>query len=88
LPRDAIRREGWAGTQDQPLDRVGDVLGRDVVVAAVDAQLVRLEQHVRVGAAGRWLEAVRGELDQEPERIPEVVTWWRPWVWMRRIARS
>ena len=47
------------------------VLG-DVVIAALDAKLVRLEQNVRVGVAERRLEAIRGELDQEAERILEV----------------
>ena len=44
----------------------------DVVVAALDAELVRLEQHVGVGEAERRLEAVRRELDQQPERVLEV----------------
>src|SRR4051794_11125692 len=44
----------------------------DVVVAALDAQPVRLEQDVRVRVAVRRLEAVRRELDQEPERFLEV----------------
>jgi hypothetical protein len=47
------------------------VLLADVVVAPLHTELVRLEQHVGVGEAERRLEAVRGELDQEPERILE-----------------
>ena len=54
------------------LDRVGDVDPLDVVVAARDAQAVGLEQDRGVGRAGRRLEAVRGELDQQPERVGEV----------------
>ena len=57
---------------DERLDRVGEVLLRDVVVAALDAKLVRLEQHVGVRVAERRLEAVRRELDQEAERVLEV----------------
>src|SRR5215218_8820891 len=48
------------------------MLLRDVVVVSLDAQLVRLEQHVGVRVAERRLEAVRRELDQQPERILEV----------------
>ena len=48
------------------------MLAVDVVVAALDAQLVRLEQHVGVREAGGRLEAIRGELDQQPERVREV----------------
>src|SRR5215471_6622724 len=48
------------------------MLLRDVVVAALDSELVRLEQDVRMPAAGRRLEAIRGELDQQAERILEV----------------
>ncbi len=44
----------------------------DVVVAAGDADLVRLEQHVGVREPVRRLEPVRGELDQQPERVLEV----------------
>src|SRR4051794_5370776 len=48
------------------------MLLRDVVVVALDAELVRLEQHVRVRVSERRLEAVRRELDQQAERILEV----------------
>ena len=44
----------------------------DVVRAAPDAQPVRLEQHVCVRGADRRLEAVRGQLDEQPERVLEV----------------
>ena len=44
----------------------------DVAVAARDAQLVSLEQHVGVRAPERRLEPVRRQLDQEPERIGEI----------------
>src|SRR5829696_313889 len=45
---------------------------RDVVVAALHAQVMRPHQHVGVGVAGRRLEAIGGELDQQPERVLEV----------------
>ncbi len=44
----------------------------DVVVAARDAKLVRLEQHIGMGVAERRLEAIRRELDREAERVVEV----------------
>src|SRR5262245_15667121 len=44
----------------------------DVRVVPRDPELVRLEQHIGVRVADRRLEAVRGELDQQPERILEV----------------
>src|SRR4051794_5340579 len=48
------------------------MLLRDVVVVALDPELVRLEQHVGVREPERRLEAVRRELDQQAERIFEV----------------
>src|SRR5262245_12943792 len=48
------------------------MLAVDVVVACIDAELVRLEQNVGVRVPERWLEAVRRELDQEAERVLEV----------------
>ena len=45
------------------------MLLRDVVVAAVHPQPVRLEQHVGVRVAGRRLEAVGRELDQQAQRV-------------------
>src|SRR3954470_8932333 len=48
------------------------MLLRDVVVVALDAELVRLEQHVGVREPERRLEAIRRELDQQAERILEV----------------
>ena len=44
----------------------------DVVVAALGAELVRLEQHLAVAEAGGRHEAVGRELDQQPERVGEV----------------
>ena len=67
--RRAVVGERLARARDERLDRVGEVDPVDVVVAALDAQPVRLEQHVGVGVAGRRLEAVGGELDQQPERV-------------------
>ena len=57
---------------DEQLDRVREVALVDVVVAALDAQPVRLEKHVRVRVAERRLEPVRRELDEEAERVVEV----------------
>ncbi len=70
--RGAVVRERRPRTLDQELDRICEVVLGDVVIAALDAKLVRLEQNVRVGVAERRLEAIRGELDQEAERILEV----------------
>src|SRR3954470_10207751 len=44
----------------------------DVVVVALDAELVRLEQHVGMRVAERRLEPVRRELDEQAQRILEV----------------
>src|SRR5436190_4920761 len=54
------------------LDRVGKVALRDVVVPPLDAEPVRLEQHLGVRHPVGRLEAVRRELDQQAERILEV----------------
>ena len=43
-----------------------------MVVAALHAQVVGAEEHVDVRAARRRLEAVRRQLDQQPERVVEV----------------
>ncbi len=53
-----------AGTRDETLDRVGEVLRHDVVVAALGAEEVRFEHHVGVRVADRRLEAVGRELDR------------------------
>src|SRR5262249_10346175 len=58
--------------RDEQLDRIREVRLVDVVVAALDAQLVRLEEDVGVRVAEGRLESIRGELDQEPERVVEV----------------
>ena len=42
------------------------------MVAARDADPVRLEQHPAVGEALRRLEPIRGQLDRESERVVEV----------------
>ena len=57
---------------DERLDRVREVDRGDVVVAALHADPVRLQQHACVRVARRRLEAVGGQLDQEPERVLEV----------------
>src|SRR4051794_19992024 len=44
----------------------------DRAIAPLDADAVRLEQHVGVGGALRGLKAVGGELNQQPERVGEV----------------
>src|SRR4051795_12797120 len=64
--RRSVVRERRARPRDERLDRVREVALRDVVVAAVDAQLVRLEQHLRVRVRIRRLEAVGRQLDQQP----------------------
>src|SRR3954466_11992379 len=53
-----VVREGAARALDEALDRVRQVHPVDVVVAALDPQPVRLEQHVGVREAVRRLEAV------------------------------
>src|SRR5947208_3571812 len=45
---------------------------RDIVVAALEPDPMRFLEHVRMGDAGRWLEAVGGKLDQETQRIIEI----------------
>ena len=57
---------------DEILDRIGEVDLRDVVVAAGEPKPVGVEEDLRVGEAGRRLEAVRRQLDREPERVVEV----------------
>ena len=44
----------------------------DRAVAARDAQMVRLVQHVGAGEAGGSLELPAGELDQQAERVLEI----------------
>src|SRR5215216_615497 len=68
----AVVRQRLAGALGHAPDRVGEVDTIDVVVAALDPQLVRLQQHLGVRIALGRLEAVGGELDQEPERVLEV----------------
>src|SRR4051794_4257089 len=72
IPRRSVLRQRRPRSRDERLDGVREVQRRDVVVAALDAELVGLEQHLGVGVAVRWLEAVRGELDQQAERVLEV----------------
>src|SRR3954467_9098051 len=57
---------------DQLLDGVREVLAVDVVVAPLEPDAVRLEQHVGVRVVQRRLEAVRRELDEQAERVLEV----------------
>src|SRR4051795_8933274 len=63
--------EGALRAFDEALDRVGEVDRRDVVVAALDTEPVGLEQHVGVGVAGRRVEAVGGELNEQAEGVGE-----------------
>ena len=70
--RRAVGGQRRARARDEQLDRVGEMLLRDVVVATLGPELVRLEQHVRVRVAVRRLEAIRRELDQQAERVVEV----------------
>src|ERR1700751_190300 len=48
------------------------MLAADVVVPALDAEPVRLKEYLCVRTALGRLEAVRGELDQQAERVAEV----------------
>src|SRR5919198_565533 len=70
--RRSVVRERPPRSSHKRLDGVGQVDLLDVAVAAGDADPVRLEQDVRMREARRRLEPVRGELDQEPQRIGEV----------------
>src|SRR5689334_5439571 len=67
-----ILRERLLGSHHQRLDRVGEMDLRDVVVAPLGPDPVRLEQDVGVGVPGRGNEAIGRELDEQPERILEV----------------
>ena len=68
----AVLGQRLARAGDELLDRVGQMHARDVVVAPLDAEPVRLQEDVCVRVARRRLEPVRRELDQQPERIGEV----------------
>src|ERR1700694_3257247 len=68
----AIVGEGLARARGEMLDRIGEMHRRDVVVAILRTDLVRLEQHIGVRVSGRWLKAVGGKLDEQPERVGEV----------------
>src|SRR5579872_1619690 len=72
LLRRAVGGQRTARALDQRLDGIGEVDLIDVVVAAGDSDLVRLEQDIDVVVAGRRLEAIRRELDQETEGVLEI----------------
>src|SRR3954451_18951489 len=72
IPRRSVLRQRRPRSRGERLDGVRQVQRRDVVVAALHAQLVRFEQHVGVRVAARRLEAVGGELDQQAQRVLEV----------------
>jgi hypothetical protein len=59
-------------SESEARDRFGEVHRVDVMIIALDADLVRLEQDVRVCEPMGRLEAIRRELDQQSERILEV----------------
>jgi hypothetical protein len=69
--RQRQREPGHCGSRafDEKLDGVGEMFFLDVVVAARDAEAVRLDHHVGVAAAFGRLETVGGEFDQQPERV-------------------
>src|ERR1041384_8628156 len=67
-----VVRERLARARHEALDGIGEVLAADVVVAALDAEAVRLQQDLRVRVPRRRLEAVGGELDQQAQRVVEV----------------
>ena len=58
--------------RQQQLDRVGQVLVGDVVVAAAHPQRVRLHQHVDVTEPLRRFELIAGQFDLQAIRIAEV----------------
>src|SRR5215207_2089209 len=66
------RRGPFGSPSHQCLDRVGEVHRRDVVVPSLGPDPVRLRQDLGVRVAVRRLEAIRGQFDQEPERVLEV----------------
>src|SRR3954468_15444981 len=72
IGRRAVVGQRRARAPDQLFDGVREMLAVDVVVAALEAEPVGLEQDVGVRVTERRLEPVRGELDQEPERVLEV----------------
>src|SRR3954451_3780972 len=57
---------------DELLQRVRQVLAVDVVVPALGPDAMGLQQHVGVRVPERRLEAVRRQLDQQPQRVLEV----------------
>src|SRR5689334_19916572 len=67
--RGAVGGEGFLRAGHERLDGVSHVDALDVIVAPLHAESVRLEQHGGMGGAGGRLEAVRRELDQQPERV-------------------
>ena len=72
LPSDLLRdRQARPGRQQQ-LDRIGEVLVGDVMVAALDAQEVGLHQHIDGAEAFGGFELVARELDLEAVGIVEI----------------
>src|SRR5215207_103331 len=65
------RRGPFGSPSHQCLDRVGEVHRRDLVVPSLGPDPVRLRQDLGVRVAVRRLEAIRGQLDQQPERVLE-----------------
>src|SRR4051794_36760239 len=70
--RGSVVRERFPRSPDEHFERVRQVRPVDVVVAALHADPVRLEQDVPVGVAERGLEAIGRELDQQAQRVLEV----------------
>jgi hypothetical protein len=68
----AVGRQAARRAQHEQLDGVGDMRFHDRAVAARDAQMMRLVQHVAAVEAGRRVELPARKLDQQTERILEI----------------
>src|SRR4029079_11246702 len=60
------------GLQGELLDGIGEMLIGDVIGALGEPYLMRLAEHVGVGAAHRRVEFIAGKLDKKTEGIAEV----------------
>src|SRR5438046_4964882 len=69
IPRRSVPRERRPRSPDERLDRVREMRLRNVVVPLIDAQPVRLEEHVRVRVAERRVEPGRRTHNEPDERV-------------------
>src|SRR5208282_5265169 len=67
-----VRRQALGRSLDEAFDRVGQMNLGDRAVAALNAQPMRREQHVRAREAFGGVELPARQLDQEPERVLEI----------------